>query len=205
MEDKNRESSLEDKLNLFKFTTAQLKKEMMVVSDHSSDKWGGTADNRSMELELVTKEGIETLARMHKLNNDLENTINSLCIYNLENERNLVVDYKNRVSSLENKLNLFKFTTAQLKEEIMVVSDDSRGKCGVPEQMSMKLKPAEESTAALGRMHTLNHKIEDTISMKEDIENELQQVKEAMESITSELVRMVKMIERNRTHSDTDN
>ena len=77
---------------------------------------------------------------MQALNDELENTLNSLSKYNSGNKGNMVQAYKDDVSTLEDKLNLFKFTETQLKEEKIVVLDDLREKTGSFENMRIGLK-----------------------------------------------------------------
>ena len=73
------------------------------------------------------------------------------------------------------------------------------------EDMRRDLKSLEEeSTDALDKTQEFNEKSENTIRTNIEVENDLQQLKEAIESITGELANMMEMIEGDRTDRDTD-
>ena len=157
------------------------------------------------ELKSVEEESTEALARMQVLNDELENTLNSFSKYNLGNKCNIVQFYKDSVRTLEDKLNLFKFTETQLKKENIVVLDDLREKTFSLNEIRKDSKFFEkEKTDALDKTQEFNEKSENTIRTNVEVENDLQLLKEAMESITGKLVNMMEMIEGDRTDRDAD-
>ena len=176
----------------------------MIISKKLRRK-SATLEYMRRELKSVEEESTEALARMQVLNDELENTLNSLSKYNSGNKGNMVQAYKDDVSTLEDKLNLFKFTETQLKEEKIVVLDDLREKTFSLNEIRKDSKFFEkEKSDALDKTQEFNEKSENTIRTNIEVENDLQQLKEAIESITGELANMMEMIEGDRTDRDTD-
>ena len=156
-------------------------------------------------LKSLEEESTEALARMQSLNDELENTINSFSMYHSENKCTMVQAYKDSVRTLEDKLNLFKFSETQSKEENIVILDDFREKIRDLDEIEIETKLfKEEQDEVIDNFQDINDNLDNTLSTKKDIEIEVQQLKEAMNNITGKLVTVMEMIDAGRTDRDTD-